>query len=171
MTAETFDAIVTAPGFCLGIRADDEAVTEVKFLEPRPAQAANKPVAAEAARQLAAWLLDPSMAFTVPLRPVGSDFQHRVWAQISSIPCGQTRSYGDLAQALTTSPRPVGGACGCNPLPVIVPCHRVVAANFRLPRTDQADEDFRGLGGFAHQRGGFLLDVKRWLLRHEQGRG
>lgn len=171
MSTETFDAIVTAPGFCLGIRADDEAVTEVRFLPPRPAQAANKPVAAEAARQLAAWLLDPTFAFTVPLRPVGSDFQHRVWVQIAAIPCGQTRSYGDLARALTTSPRPVGGACGCNPLPVIVPCHRVVAANFRLPPAGQADADFRGLGGFAHERDGFLLDVKRWLLRHEQGRG
>lgn len=167
MNTDTFDAIIAAPGFCLGVRIQAEAVTEVHFLEPRPAQAGNTPLAAEAARQLSAWLDDPNMDFTLPLLPVGTRFQHRVWQQIAAIPCGETRSYGDLAQALSTSPRPVGGACGSNPLPVIVPCHRVVAANFRLP---QADEDFRGLGGFARERGGFLLEVKRWLLRHEQQR-
>jgi methylated-DNA-[protein]-cysteine S-methyltransferase len=63
-------------------------------------------------------------------------------------------TYGALAAALQSSARAVGGACGANPYPVVVPCHRVIASD-------------GGLGGFARQRGGFLLEVKRWLLQHE----
>ena len=63
-------------------------------------------------------------------------------------------SYGEVAAAIHSGPRAVGNACGANPYPIVVPCHRVVAAN-------------QGLGGFARQRGGFLLDIKRWLLQHE----
>ena len=97
---------------------------------------------------------NPEAAFSLPLRPSGTTFQRRVWAQIAQIPCHQTQTYGELAKALHNAPRAVGQACGANPFPLVVPCHRVVAAN-------------GGLGGFARQRGGFLLDVKRWLLAHE----
>ena len=67
---------------------------------------------------------------------------------------GETRSYGPLAKDLKNSPRAVGQACGANPFPLVVPCHRVVAAD-------------GGFGGFARQGGGFLLDIKCWMLRHE----
>ena len=90
----------------------------------------------------------------MPLRPSGTAFQRRVWEQISAIPNHQTRTYGELAIALRNAPRAVGQACGANPFPLIVPCHRVIAAG-------------GGLGGFSRQRGGFLLDIKRWLLAHE----
>ncbi len=149
-----FDAVVAAPGFALGVRCGGEALTAVRFLEPRPSQAGSTALAQEAARQLQAWLQDARFGFDLPLHPQGTDFQHRVWQQIAAIPLAQTRSYGQLAQALGSGPRAVGGACGANPLPVIVPCHRVLAAH-------------GGLGGFNRARGGFLLDVKRWLLAHE----
>ena len=151
---QTYQAIVAAPGFCLGVQCDDDEITVIDFLEPRPEIAALTPLAAEAVRQLKAYIADPNFRFGLPLRPAGTPFQRRVWEQISAIPSGQTHTYGQLAKNLKNAPRAVGQACGSNPYPVVVPCHRVVATG-------------GGLGGFARERGGFLLDVKRWLLRHE----
>jgi methylated-DNA-[protein]-cysteine S-methyltransferase len=150
----SYQAVVAAPGFSLGIRCTDEEITEIEFLEPRPEQAPANALAAEAVRQLHAYLADPAFDFSLPLRPAGTAFQRRVWEQIAAIPSGMTHSYGQLAKNLKNAPRAVGQACGANPYPVVVPCHRVLAAG-------------GGLGGFARERGGFLLDVKRWLLTHE----
>jgi methylated-DNA-[protein]-cysteine S-methyltransferase len=152
-----WDAVLSAPTFSLGVRCDADAIAAIEFLEPRAEIKPATPLAKEAVRQLRAWLKDPAFEFGLPLAPAGTDFQRRVWRQIAAIPRGETRSYGDLARALRSAPRPVGGACGANPYPVVVPCHRVVAAN-------------GSLGGFNRQRGGFLLEVKRWLLDHERGR-
>jgi methylated-DNA-[protein]-cysteine S-methyltransferase len=154
MNAQTYQAVVAAPGFALGICCNDDEITRIDFLEPRPEQAPITPLAAEATRQLQAYLADPGFVFSLPLQPAGTPFQRRVWEQISAIPGGQTETYGQLAKALHNAPRAVGQACGANPYPVVVPCHRVVASQ-------------GGLGGFARERGGFLLEVKRWLLQHE----
>ena len=152
--SETFQATVAMPGFRIGIRCDEIEIIELKYLEPGPEIAPQNMLAAEAVRQLRAYLADPEAAFQLPLRPSGTTFQRRVWERIATIPCHQTRSYGELAKTLHNAPRAIGQACGANPFPLVVPCHRVVAAD-------------GGLGGFARQRGGFLLDVKRWLLTHE----
>ena len=151
---QTYQAVVAAPGFCLGVQCDSDEITAIDFLEPRPEIAATTPLAAEAVRQLKAYIVDPAFTFGLPLRPAGTAFQRRVWAQISAIPTGRTDTYGQLAKNLKNAPRAVGQACGSNPYPVVVPCHRIVATG-------------GGLGGFARERGGFLLDVKRWLLAHE----
>jgi len=143
------------PTFSLGIRCDADVITAIEFLEPCGEIAPKTPLAKEAVRQLRHWLADPAFRFSLPLQTAGTTFQRRVWQQIAAIPPGQTRSYGELARALHSAPRPVGGACGANPYPIVVPCHRVVAAG-------------GGLGGFARARGGFLLEVKRWLLDHER---
>jgi len=155
--AQTFQAIVAASGFCVGVRCDNDEVVGLAFLPPGPEVEPDEPLAAEVVRQLRAYLADSGFAFSLPLRPAGTRFQRRVWEQIAAIPSHQTKTYGDLAHLLKTGPRAVGQACGANPYPVVVPCHRVVAAH-------------GGLGGFARQGGGFLLDVKRWLLAHEQER-
>jgi methylated-DNA-[protein]-cysteine S-methyltransferase len=105
-------------------------------------------------RQLRAWLKDPRFDFGLPLAPAGTHFQRRVWNAVAAIPPGHTMSYGEVAAAIRSGPRAVGNACGANPYPIVVPCHRVVAAN-------------QGLGGFGRNNDGFLLDIKRWLLRHE----
>lgn len=151
---QNYQAVVVAPGFCLGVRCDDMEIHEIDFLEPRQELAPTNPLAAEAARQLRAYLDNPDFAFGLPLRPSGTAFQRRVWAQIAAIPNRQTRTYGEVAKALHNAPRAVGQACGANPFPLVVPCHRVIATG-------------GGLGGFARHGGGFLLDVKRWLLAHE----
>jgi len=150
---EVFQAIVQAPGFGVGIRCDGDEVIEISYLQPGPSQAPTTPLAAETVRQIKAYLADPGFQFGLPLRPSGTHFQRRVWEQISTIPPGQLRSYGEVAQTLRSGPRAVGGACGANPFPLIVPCHRVVAVS--------------GLGGFGRNGGDYLLQIKRWLLQHE----
>ncbi|HSN63362.1 MAG TPA: methylated-DNA--[protein]-cysteine S-methyltransferase [Azonexus sp.] len=154
MAASSYNAIVSSPGFSLGVHCTDDEITAIDFLEPRPAQAPTTPLAAEAVRQLQAYLDDPAFEFSLPLRPSGTPFQRRVWTQIAAIPPGRTDTYGQLAKMLKNAPRAVGQACGANPFPLVVPCHRVVATG-------------GGLGGFSRHGGGFLLDVKRWLLKHE----
>lgn len=138
----------------LGIGVEDEAVTAVDFL---PAHAeeyvADDRLAAEAVRQLGNYFRDPRRGFTLPLAPSGTPFQHEVWHALRRIPVGATSSYGALARRLGSSARAVGGACRANPIAVIIPCHRVVAA--------------QGLGGFMGAVAGHGLDIKRQLLGHE----
>lgn len=107
---------------------------------------------------LAQWLDSYFSGSPTPLPPfvppAGTAFQQAVWAQIARIPFGETRSYQWIAGCIGSHPRPVGSACGKNPLPLLIPCHRVLSAN--------------GLGGFS--MGGDAersLAVKRWLLAHE----
>jgi methylated-DNA-[protein]-cysteine S-methyltransferase len=110
-------------------------------------------LAATAAAQVEAYLRDPAAPFALPLKPVGTRFQRRVWDQIAAIPAGEVRSYGAVAKALRSGPRPVGQACGANYFPLAVPCHRVVSSS--------------GIGGFARNDDGFHIAIKRWLLAHE----
>lgn len=149
-----FQAIVTAPGFSIGIRCDADEITGIEYLQRCPAQPPRQPLAHETVRQIKAYLSDPNFAFGLPLAPAGTHFQRRVWAAIAAIPCGQTLSYGEVAVQIHSGPRAVGGACGANPYPIVVPCHRVLAAN-------------HALGGFGRAGGHWLLDIKRFLLTHE----
>jgi len=112
-------------------------------------------LARQAKDQIEAYFEDPLFKFNLPLKQQGTPYQHRVWSAISDIPVGNTISYGDLAKQIKSGPRAVGGACGANYYPLLIPCHRVLSAN--------------GLGGFMQQGGeiGRHLDIKRWLLRHE----
>lgn len=157
MTSVAFSAVLSAPTFAIGIECNADEITGIDYLEPCAELAPKTPLAKEVVRQLRAWLKDPTFAFGLPLAPAGTHFQRRVWDQILAIPVGETRSYGEVAAAIRSGSRAVGNACGSNPYPIVVPCHRVVAAN-------------HGLGGFARNSGGFLLDIKRWLLAHENVR-
>ena len=144
-----------APGFSLGVACNDDEILGIDFLAPGAAQAPKTLLAKEAVRQIRTYLEDPDFVFGLPLAPAVTHFQRRVWNGIAAIPRGRTRSYGELAQELASAPRAVGGACGANPYPLVVPCHRVIAAD-------------GSLGGFARERGGLLLEIKRWLLGHER---
>ena len=152
--APEFDAIIALPFGPFGIRAQDGAVRELVLLPPgTPLQDPRNATAGAAAHALREWIDDPDQPFPVPLARTGTPFRERVWAAISAIPRGRTATYGALAAQLGSAPRAVGQACGANPFPLIVPCHRVTAAS--------------GLGGFANAHDGWLLDVKRWLLAFE----
>ncbi|MEW8026550.1 MAG: methylated-DNA--[protein]-cysteine S-methyltransferase [Candidatus Thiodiazotropha sp.] len=100
-----------------------------------------------------AYLQDPKRKFDLELILDGTPFQRRVWQVLQEIPSGSTMTYGELARQIGSGARAVGNACRANPCPLVVPCHRVVGVT--------------GLGGFAGERGGEKLDIKRWLLRHE----
>ena len=158
MSTSAYQAVVSAPTFSLGVRCSEDEILSIEYLDPRAAIRVDEVpdilLAKEAARQLRAYLKNPHFVFGLPLAPAGTGFQRRVWTGIAAIPVGRTTTYGELAQSLGSAPRAVGNACGANPYPLVVPCHRVVAAH-------------GGLGGFARQRGGFLLEIKRWLLVHE----
>jgi methylated-DNA-[protein]-cysteine S-methyltransferase len=112
-------------------------------------------LAERAAHQIERYREDPGARFDVPLLIEGTEFQRRVWQALCAIPCGRTLAYGDLARQVEGEARAVGQACGDNRLPIVIPCHRAVAAD--------------GIGGFAHSTGGYLLEAKRWLLLHEMG--
>ncbi|WP_372674439.1 methylated-DNA--[protein]-cysteine S-methyltransferase, partial [Aquicoccus sp.] len=103
---------------------------------------------------LAAYFDGSRFSFELPLRVEGSAFQRAVCNAMLAIPPGETRTYGDIARDLEHPAQAVGQACGANPIPVIIPCHRVLAAN--------------GLGGFS---GGVGVEIKVWLLRHEGAAG
>lgn len=149
-----FSAIVRLPFGPVGVACAADRIFEFVFLPPQSDdRAPDSALAERAAHALFAWIEDPERPHALPLAPRGTDFQRRVWSSISAIPRGSTRSYGELARELGSAARAVGGACGANPFPLLVPCHRVVAA--------------QGLGGFAHHRDGHLMQVKQWLLAHE----
>lgn len=156
MNIQPFDAVLATPFGALGVRIADDTVSEIRFLPPGTRVVKPKNVLAErTCAQLSAYLADPQASFDLPLEPAGTDFQRRVWRAIAAIPQGKTLTYGEIARRLKSAPRAVGQACGRNPYPVVVPCHRVVAAN-------------GGLGGFDSATGGYLIDTKRWLLTHEK---
>ena len=151
-----FDVTVDFPKMKVAVATREERVVEIRYLPlssesifPRNA------LAARAADQLREYLENPDIKFDLPLAVEGKPFQLRLWEALCRIPRGKTRTYGDLARELEGEARAVGQACGDNRLPVVIPCHRVVAAD--------------GIGGFAHSTGGYLLEAKRWLLAHELG--
>src|SRR5258708_20382997 len=112
------------------------------------------PILAErACRQVERYLDDGEFRFDLPLAPAGSAFQCRVWDRIAEIPAGESRTYGELARRLHTAAIAVGGACGANPIALVVPCHRVVGTHGPL-------------GGFMGVTDGDPIAVKPWLVAH-----
>lgn len=149
-----YDAILVAPMCRLGARFIGEALTTLDFLpSDTPSTARLDARAHQLSCELEAYWQNPAHAFDLLFVPQGTPFQLRVWHALMMIPAGRPTTYGALARQLGTAPRAVGQACGANPLPILIPCHRVLAAS--------------GLGGFMHAASGAPLDVKTWLLAHE----
>lgn len=139
---------------CAWLRADFDAAGQLRALHWAGAEAAVlPPLSGIWADKLDAYFSGSLKNFGHPPSPHGTPFQRRVWQAIADIPYGQVASYGDIARLIGSAPRAVGQACGRNPLPIVIPCHRVVAG--------------QGLGGFSLGRERDALAVKRWLLRHE----
>lgn len=148
-----YHTILQAPPCHLGAVFTGEALTRLDFLPadvpPSRVDSRSRPLA----DALEAYWNDPTHEFDLLFMPEGTPFQLRVWRALLTVPAGTPTTYGALAKRLGTAARAVGQACGSNPLPILIPCHRVVAAN--------------GLGGFMHAASGAPLDVKSWLLAHE----
>ena len=180
-----FDAVITVPGTfsdiaALGIRVDNNTLVGIEFLDSeisvlkttvtvktkhpvnQGTHKNNKPItgyAKEVVNQLEHYFKDPGWCFTLNLGKEGTAFQQRVWEKLQDIPHNKKYTYGDVAKLLSSSPRAVGGACRSNPVPIVVPCHRVVAVN--------------GLGGFcgSKNKNSKKLQIKQWLLEHEKKDG
>lgn len=149
-----YQAVISSPVGLLGIIMEGDALYSIDFLadDARP-QAAKDGLTAQVTEQLQHYFNQADWHFSLSLHPVGTPFQLSVWQQLQQIPAGEVRTYGDIAKALGSGPRAVGNACRKNPLPVVVPCHRVVAAS--------------GPGGYSGQTQGRNMAIKRWLLKHE----
>ena len=144
--------VVDTPIGPLGLSASDVGLQAVAFNPRRMRAEGTSPVLTDAVRQLEGYFAGDIVAFDLPLDLHGTDFQRRCWLALASIPYGQTVSYGEQARRLglgSDAARAVGAANGQNPLPIVLPCHRVIGA----------DGSLTGFGGGLH--------VKRFLLEHE----
>ena len=137
----------------LTISEDDGAIVALDWGRGR--DQAETPLLRRARDQLQDYFDGKRLTFDLPLAPHGSAFQKRVWAALCAIPPGETRSYADIARAIGSAPRAVGGANGANPIPIVIPCHRVVAADGSLG-------GYSGGEGPATKR--FLLDLESRAL-------
>jgi methylated-DNA-[protein]-cysteine S-methyltransferase len=145
-------AVVDSPIGPIGLVASDVALCEVLFHGGSIRPDGRSDVLDEASRQLEAYFEGDLVTFDLPLELDGTEFQRRCWLALATIPYGQTVSYGEQARRLglgSDAARAVGAANGQNPLPIVLPCHRVIGANGALT----------GFGGGLH--------VKRFLLEHE----
>jgi methylated-DNA-[protein]-cysteine S-methyltransferase len=149
-----YQAKISTPFGVLGILCTQEALTGIEFLGPQIQLLSPRTACAtKVCEQLSAYIADANFHFDLPLQPGGTIHQNKVWQALRTIPCGQVKTYGEVALQLGSGARAVGQACGNNPIPIIIPCHRVVGKS--------------GLVGFMHQSAGHSLDIKRWLLQHE----
>jgi methylated-DNA-[protein]-cysteine S-methyltransferase len=146
---------------------DDEGVRTLQFWEQGkhpPAGTRDEParddgLGRQVLRELREYFAGERWDFTLPLAAEGTEFRRAAWEALRRIPCGETRTYGDLARELgkPNASRAVGQANAHNPIPILVPCHRVLASN-------------GGIGGYLGSwEGGDGTGIKRWLLEHEKG--
>ncbi len=133
----------------LTIVEDDDAIVALEWCWTR--ETSETGLLSLAGSQLASYFDGELTNFSLPLAPSGSAFQRQVWASMTRIPYGETQSYGGVAEEIDSSPRAVGTACGRNPIPIIIPCHRVVGNG----------------GALVGYSGGEGVETKRYLLAHE----
>lgn len=148
-----YAAVIATPVGRIGLRMNAKQLCAVDFVSGRYRTRQNTAVGEQIQAQLDSYFANPAFQFTLDVAADGTDFQQRVWRELKKIPAGTTVTYGELADRLGSSARAVGNACRANPLPVIVPCHRVVSKT--------------GLGGYMGKTSGGRLKIKSWLLDHE----
>jgi len=152
--SDTFDGSVTFPFGVVGIITKNSNLIGLEFLpkgtsEVLPKTATGKQVW----NALFAYMDDPNKLSEVALASEGTRFQKKVWNALRRIPVGEVMTYGQLAKSINTAPRAAAGACRRNRIPILIPCHRIVAQ--------------KGLGGYCGETDGYMLEVKKWLLAHE----
>jgi methylated-DNA-[protein]-cysteine S-methyltransferase len=154
MSNRFYDAVIDSPVGILGIRLQDNRLRQIEFLDDEiELQAAISPVAQGVVAAISDYFETGRFTRNLNIELEGTEFQRRVWKELQAIPSGRVTTYGALAEKLGTSARAVGNACRRNPVPVLVPCHRVVARS--------------GLGGFAGDHDGRLVAIKKRLLALE----
>lgn len=147
------------PAFGLQIIHDGDLLHYARFFDPEKEQlelyfGGDSSLSIEINSQLQKYVCDPKFVFDLPYKLAGTDHQLKIWHIMEGIISGNVLTYGEVAKLIRSAPRAVGGACGRNPLAVIVPCHRIIGSNHTL-------------GGFNSGNIFFNLGIKRWLLEHE----
>ncbi|MDZ4098558.1 MAG: methylated-DNA--[protein]-cysteine S-methyltransferase [Methylophilaceae bacterium] len=154
MHTQKFDAVVSAPFGAVGIVTQDDYVIAMTLLATKQSEyVSDHPFVQSVVRQVRQYLNNSNTQLDIPVAIKGTAFQKRVWNAIASIPVGKTISYTTLAEMVGSGPRAVANACGANQVPLVIPCHRVIAK--------------QGLGGFMQGEADGLV-IKSWLLQHEQ---
>lgn len=141
----------------LAIITTSNGLSGVDLVHDLPCQDPQTSLAGEVTRQLENYFLDPAWQFDLPLDLSGTDFQQRLWLTLSDVPAGRTDTYGQLALRLNSGAQAIGQACRRNPVPLVIPCHRIVSR--------------QGMGGYAGQFSGEKMRIKQALLAHEGMRG
>jgi methylated-DNA-[protein]-cysteine S-methyltransferase len=153
-----YQAVIAAPFAHLGVVFDHAGVQRIDFLPVSTPLLTNMHPHIHALTQaLDRYWQDAAYQplADVPVSYQATPHQTKVWQILAAIPVGSTRYYGEIAAQIASSPRAVGQACGANPLPILIPCHRVVGKT--------------SAGGFMHSRDESVLAYKQWLLNHERG--
>jgi methylated-DNA-[protein]-cysteine S-methyltransferase len=151
--------VIAAPFGRLGIGTEmvdgSLMVSKIDYLPAKASLVSPKnQLARQVAMQCREYFKNPAAKFDLPLKPIGTVHQQRVWSCIRDIPTGKSKTYGEIAALIKSGPRAVGSACGANPFPLVTPCHRVVSA--------------QGIGGFMKEDSpGLYRQIKIWLLEHE----
>lgn len=149
-----FDYVLPSPLGMLGLDLSEKGVRRLSYLDSRlDPQLPESGLAFSAYQQLNEYFELTRTDFDLPIDIIGTEFQNKVWEQVSRIPFGESRTYGEIAKTILSGPRAVGNACRSNPVPIIVPCHRVVKKN--------------QLGGYCGSLEGRQIQHKDWLLKHE----
>ncbi len=154
-----YDDIIKSPVGYLGVKFTGNDLSSLDFLGKKPPEIINKTKTNKELTDILKVSLDSYFQNPYGIKQpktslAGTEFQKKVWQVLASIHPGKTRTYGDIAKELKTSPRAVGNACRKNPVPIFIPCHRVVSIS--------------GRGGFMGHTSGEPLAIKEWLLAHEQ---
>lgn len=141
------------PTFSLGVRCSADAVQAAQFLPVHAGEEGCTALAHAVWQQLLQYRSQSTFCFNLPLQPEGTAHDLKVWQWLCQLPAGRPARYGDGATALGSSAQAVGNACGRNPIPLLIPCHRVVGQH--------------SLGGFMQGKQDGPLAIKHWLLQHE----
>ncbi len=137
----------------LAITTTDKGLAGVDYVHNLPAQSPSSELAEDVVYQLRRYFEDPKWHFDLPLDLAGTPFQQRLWLALDKVPAGTADTYGQLASRLSSGAQAVGQACRRNPVPVVVPCHRIVSR--------------QGMGGYAGETDGEKMRIKKALLAHE----
>lgn len=149
-----YACVIATPIGKIGIQIEHAKLVKLEFLSPQAKLLKpTLPLAKVVIAQIQQYFADAKFRFKLPIELVGTELQRKIWRELQKIPVGKVATYKDLANKLHTNPRVIGNACRANPLPLIVPCHRVVAVN--------------GLGGFAGKTSGAKILLKQQLLLRE----
>ncbi|EKE01089.1 MAG: hypothetical protein ACD_21C00223G0010 [uncultured bacterium] len=148
------DCIIASPIGKLGLIVVNNKLAAIQFLPAKtPLLAAQNSAARQIVIKINKYFRNPKLQLKLFTQVKGTVLQQKIWNALQKIPCGKVVTYGELAQKIGTSPRVIGNACRRNPVPIVIPCHRVVAAT--------------GLGGYCGKVNKELLEIKKWLLWHE----